>query len=102
MRMRCQINGEIICMKKISLVVFGILLFMAIPLTVSLLKQKQETKSHASASTNFYFMPTSTSANPLQKNVGDTISLDFWVDPGNNIVTFIRYQVQFDSSKLAL
>lgn len=89
-------------MKNISLAVIALLLVAAIPLTVVYLQNKQQTQSKASASTRFYFIPDSSSTNPLQKNVGDTISLDMMVDPGSNLVTFVRFQVQFDPTIIGL
>lgn len=89
--------------KKILIFVFiGVLITLIIPLTIFLGKNQQERRSRASASTTLSFNPTSTTSNPIQKKIGDTISFDIIVDPGSNLVTFVRLQLNFDPAKLAL
>ncbi len=88
--------------KKLTLVAFLFLLLITIPVTLILISQQQDTRSKAAASTTMYFEPVSSSTAPITKNVGDTIDLDIYVDPGSNLVTFIRYQVTFDTTKLQL
>ena len=46
-------------------------------------------------------MPDSTSAAPIQKSVGDTIPLDISVDPGKNLVTYLKLEIQYDPEVLA-
>lgn len=88
--------------KKIILVAFALLLLISIPLTLSLLSQRQDTRQRASASTTLTFVPESTTAAPIVKNVGDPITLDIMVNPGTNLVTFVRYQISFDPTKVQL
>lgn len=80
-------------------VVFLIGLF----LTLSQNRRPQEIRSRAAtASTTLSFEPVSTGTNPIQKQVGDTISLDMIVEPGTNHVSFIKFQLRYDPTKLAL
>ncbi len=79
-----------------------LILLAGIPLTIGLMNKPQETRSRASGSTSLSFVPTSSTSAPLQKNVGDDITLDLMVDPGANLVTFLRLQVSYDSTKLQL
>jgi len=88
--------------KKIVLGLFLFLLLISIPLTLSLTKRPQETRSRASGSTTLSFTPSSTTTAPLQKDIGDTIDVDMMVDPGTNMVTFVRFQVNYDPTKLEL
>ncbi len=86
-------------------VIVGVILLaivISIPLTVSLLSKEQQTASHAAASTTLTFTPTSSSSAPIQVNVGDPINLDLYVNPGTNLVTFVRYQVTYDPTKVKL
>ena len=79
------------------------MLVLSIPLTVSLLRKPQETRSRAAGgSTTLSFTPTSTNTAPIQKKVGDTIALDMVVDPGANLVSFIKFQIKYDPTKLTL
>jgi hypothetical protein len=87
--------------KKILLLAFVGLLLITIPLTLFLTQKKQETRTRANASTTLSFTPDST-ATPIQKKIGDPISIDIMVTPGTNLVTFVRFQVKFDTTKLTL
>lgn len=79
-----------------------IAIFVSIPITVSFLSQRQEQQSHAAASTTLTFTPTSSTTTPIQAKVGDTINLDLFVNPGSNQVTFVKYQVTYDPTKVQL
>lgn len=72
---------------------------LSIPLTIGILQRQQETRGRASSSTTLALTPDSTSA-PLQKNKGDIISLDLMVTPGTNMVTFVKFQLNYDPTKL--
>ena len=78
-------------------------LLISIPLTVSLLSHQQQSNSHAAGgSTSFSFAPDSSATTPIQSSVGSNIDLDMYADPGTNDVTFIRYQVTYDPTKVQL
>ncbi len=67
----------------------GVLLAV-IPVTVFFLQSKTQTKSKATTATIFCFtLPGSstclTSSAPVQKNTGDPIPLDIWLDPNTNL-----------------
>ena len=79
---------------------FAFLLLLSIPLTTYSIAHPQETRSHAAATTSLSFQPDATSDSPLQKNVGDPIDLDMYIDPGSNVVTFVKYRVNFDPAKV--
>lgn len=86
--------------KKLFLIGFIAVLLVGIPLTVYLLQKQQETRSHAEKSTNISFTPDSSESAPIQKNIGDTIPLDIMVDPGKNLVSFVKLELQYDPDKL--
>ena len=89
--------------KKLLLgLAFFSLLIISVPMTISLFNKPQETRSRASGSTTLSFQPTSSTGSPIQKNVGDNIALDLMVNPGSNLVTFLRLQITFDPTKLQL
>ena len=88
---------------KLNFVVVVFLLLLSVPLTLALVSHPQETRSHASGgSTVLSLLEPGYSAAITQKNVGDAVDLDMYVDPGTNIVSFIKYQVTFDPTKLQL
>lgn len=86
--------------KKLFLVGFIVLLLVGIPATVYLVQQQQVTRSQAEKSTNLSFLPVSSSGNTLTKSVGQTIPLDIMIDPGVNLVSFVRLEIQYDPDKL--
>ncbi|HVA96692.1 MAG TPA: PKD domain-containing protein [Candidatus Acidoferrales bacterium] len=87
--------------KKLFIIGFIVVLLVGIPLTIYLLQQQTNTQQHAQASTNLAFSPDTSAAAPLQKNVGDTIPLDITVDPGKNLVSFVKLEIQYDPTILA-
>lgn len=88
--------------KRILLIIFLGLLLISIPLILFVSRQKQEVRSRANISTTLSFTPASAPSSPIQKKIGDSFPVDIMVDPGNNLVSFVRLQVKFDPSKIAL
>lgn len=86
--------------KKTVVGMFLFLLLISIPLTLYTLRQHQNVNSKAAASTTLDFQPTSSSTAPIQKNVNDTINLDLMVNPTNSLVSFIKFQVKYDPTKV--
>ncbi len=87
--------------KKLFLIGFLVILLVGIPLTIYLIQQNTETQIRAEKSTILTFMPDSTTAAPIQKSVGDSIPLDISVDPGKNLVTYLKLEIQYDPEVLA-
>jgi hypothetical protein len=88
--------------KKLLLVVFVVLLLIGIPVSVYFLQQQQQTVTQAEKSTILTFTPDSSSSAPITKNIGDDISLDVMVDPGDtNLVSFVKLEIQYDPDKIA-
>jgi hypothetical protein len=87
--------------KKLFLIGLAALLLVGIPVTVYLLQKQQELASHAQKSTNLSFSPTSSSQAPLVHNIGDNIPLTVNVDPGQNLVSFVKLDIQYDPTILA-
>lgn len=87
--------------RKIFLFGFIAVLLIGIPVTIYLVQRQQETQTHAEKSTNISFTPDSSSTAPLQKKVGESIPLDINVDPGKNLVSFVKLEIQYDPQKLA-
>lgn len=79
-----------------------LVLTLAIPVTLSMIQKQQETQSQAQATTSMYFTPASSSSSAIQKSVGDTFSLDVMINPGSNLVTFVRFRIVYDPTKLEL
>lgn len=87
--------------KQIFIIGFIVILLIGIPLTVYLIQKQQEVRTHAQKATNITFSPTSDSTNPIRKNVGDLIPLDVTVNPGTNLVSFVKLEIRYDPDKLA-
>lgn len=72
-----------------------LLLLLSIPLTIFFIKQQQEVRTKAAPSSTLSFSPASKSA-----TVGSNFDLDIMVDPGQNVVSFTKLHLLFDSTKL--
>lgn len=78
-----------------------LLLLIAVPLTLSFLQQSQDTRSRASAGTTLSLIPQPGTSSFIEKSVGQTVPIDMMIDPGSsNAITFIRYQIKYDPTKL--
>lgn len=88
--------------KKLLLIGIVLLVIIAIPVTLLLTRQEQNTQSNAAKATKLFFANSGqmTAATTLQKNVGDTISLDVVMDPGTNQVSFAKIIISYDGTKL--
>jgi hypothetical protein len=87
--------------KRLLLIGFIIVLLIGIPATLFVVQQQQELRSRAEKSTTLYFQPESTQTAPLEKNIGDTFTLDVFANPGTNLVSAIRVEINYDPAKLA-
>src|SRR5476651_2096878 len=87
--------------KKLFLFGFIVVLLVGIPVTIFLLQKQTEVRSRAAKATILNFTPDSTATTPLQKQVGDTIPLDIMVNPGTNLVSFVKIEINYDPDKLA-
>ncbi|MDP2649889.1 MAG: PKD domain-containing protein [bacterium] len=87
--------------KRLFLLGIVIILLIAIPLTAYLVQKQQETRSRAQKSTVLSFTPTSSSANPVRKNVNETFTFDVMIDPGTNEVIHTTLSINYDQTKLA-
>lgn len=87
--------------KKFFLIGFIVILIIGIPVTIFYLQKQQETRSRAQPSTVLKFTPESTQSAPIQKGIGDLIPLDVMVDPGSNLVSFVKLSIIYDADKLA-
>ena len=87
--------------KKLFLIGFVVLLLVGIPVTVYLVQQQQELRSRAEKSTNLSFQPDSSRGEPIIAELGQEIPLDIMIDPGQNLASFFKVEIQYDPDKLA-
>ena len=83
--------------KKLILLGFVIVLLVAIPLTVYLAQQQQKTRSSAAATTIL-----SLEKSPQTVAVGDRVSLDVMVNPEQNFVSWVKFTISYDPTKLSV
>lgn len=77
-----------------------LLLLIAIPLTISLLPNRQDPRTKAAAGTSLSLIPKPGPSSSIQKNIGDDVFIDAKVDPGPNSVAVVRMQVQYNPNLL--
>ncbi len=87
--------------KKLLLIGFIIIILIAIPITIFLVKQQQDNRSEAAKSTTLSLLPASTQSAPLAKEKDQTVDLDVVVNPGQNLVSFVKLEILYDPAKLA-
>lgn len=90
--------------KKIFLLGFITVVLVTVPIFVFMAQQTQQTKSKASASTTLTFEPVSSTASPISTKVGDILTLNVMLDPGEgtatpNEISFAKLTIIYDSTK---
>jgi len=83
--------------KKLILLGFIVVLLVAIPLTVYLVQQQQKTRSSAAPSTVL-----SLETSPQTVAVGENVNLDIMVNPGQNFVSWVKFTISYDPTKLSV
>lgn len=83
--------------KKIFYFAFVLTVGLGTFLTLAEINKTHDPRTKAAGSTTISLVPASSS-----KQVGDSIDLDMMIDPGTNLVSFVKFQVQFDPTKIQL
>ena len=95
------IKNKMLHKKNISLVILLILsLFLLI--IARLLATPKETRQQATGAARLYFTPATSSSGPIQKNINDTITLDLMLDPSSSRISFLRFDIIYDATKLSV
>jgi len=88
-------TGFHLSIKKLLLLGFLFVVLLVIPLTVYLVQQQQENRTQATKNTTMSFTPSSATA-----QVGEDVSFDVMLVPGNNQVNFVKLVIKYDPTKL--
>jgi len=75
------------------------LFLIGLPAVIFLAQKPQEQRSRASASTTLSFTPSTSTTTPLQQQVGNTVSFDVMINPGTNLPSTVKLEMQFDPTK---
>jgi hypothetical protein len=86
--------------KKIAALCIVLLLYVTLIAALFYNKQRQETRSRATASTTLNFSPSSSPEAAINKDLDEQFSIDVTVSPGSNIVSFLLLDVEFDPEKV--
>lgn len=82
---------------------FGGILFLGLvvlPLTIFFISQQQENRSRAEKTVDLSYDPSaSQSASLLQIPAGSTFTVDVYMDPGTNAVSYLKVEMVFDPTK---
>lgn len=87
--------------KRILLFGFVAAILIGIPLTLYGLSTQQETRQQAEKATVLTFLPESSEETPISKALNEEFPLEVSVDPGTNLVSFLKLEIQYDETKLA-
>lgn len=93
--------------KRLLLLGIIFVLLVAIPITIYLASQQQEVRSHATPSTTIAVCASSATSvssctSQVNATVGQSFSVDVVMNPGQNLVSFVKLQITYDASKLDL
>ena len=92
---------EILIRHKLILITLGIQI-IALPLMLTVVGQKQETRTQAAKITTISFYPSSDLNTPITKNKGENFSIDAMVDPGGNLISSAKIEILYDPTKISL
>lgn len=87
--------------QKILLFGFIAVMLVGIPLSLYGLSTQQVTEQQADKATSLSFMPETSEDEPLKKALNEEFALDVQVDPGTNLVSFLKLEINYDDTKLA-
>lgn len=87
---------------KILAIVSLLVIFIAVLYLVRLVTTPRDTRERASQSTRLYFEPATSVASPIQKKKNETFSLRLMIDPGTAQVSFVRFAVLYDQTKMTV
>ncbi len=82
-------------MKRIVFIIVGLLILLAIPLTVYVVSQRQEIRQRAAPATTLALLPASGTV-----NAGDTFALEVKIDTAGNQVVAAEIRLAFDPNFL--
>lgn len=80
--------------------VVGLLLIL--PLFIFVVLEKQDTRSKAEKATTLSFSPTSSKSKPISHKIGDDFYVDLMINPGKNLISLLKLDIQYDPSKIEL
>jgi len=86
--------------KKLLLLGFIIVLLVAIPVTVYLVQQQQKTEIKAAPSTILSIVDADTGSSSKTMSIGESATFKVMVNPGSNQVSFVKFTLTYDSTKL--
>jgi len=91
-------------MNKKNLIILALLsiIIVAIPLTVFFSQQQQDIRQKAAGTTTLTFNPASNASSPINKTINDPFSLEMMVNPADNEVSVVRFEVTYDPTKVTL
>lgn len=75
---------------------------VALPLVLFAVKQNQDTRTRATASTTLSFSPISTSSAPYSVNIGQEFPVDVVLTPSENLISLAKFEINYDPSKITL
>lgn len=74
----------------------------ALPLVLFAVKENQDTRTQASASTTLSFSPSSTSSTPHSVNIGQEFPVDIVLTPNENLISLAKLEINYDPSRITL
>jgi hypothetical protein len=83
-------------MKQTYLITGLLISLLILPVTFFLYQSRQNIRSSASAATTIELTPSSSSSNPIQKQIGETASLDLMLNPHTNAISTLKIHLIYN------
>jgi len=89
---------------RMKYVILGIALIaiIGLPATILFVRNQQEIRSRAAPSTTLYFLPSTSEDSPQQAQVGQTLNFDLMIDPGSNLPSVVKLNLNYDPTKIEI
>ena len=85
--------------KSLTLIIISTVLIIGLILTLFSVRQRQDDRSKAQASTTLSLSPSTTSTSPLVVTPNNQVVFDIMINPGTNAVSFVQLELLYDSLK---
>lgn len=85
--------------KKLITLIGIIIIILVLPLALFILNQQTQLRSQAEKTTTLSFEPD-TAVTPLEINKGENQTIDIVINPGQNLVSTVKLDIELDQSKI--
>lgn len=83
------------------LLIAGAIFLVGLIPALIIIQNEQDTRSRAGEGTTLYFEPQSGQGTPLQTGLNQQVALDVILDPGDSLISIVRFEITYDATKFS-